>query len=151
MKKLAVIFISTCLLTLHVFAQQAPNFSATDLNGQKVELNAFKGKYVLLDFWATWCPPCMAKIPFLKDIRKKYPVDKLEIISVSLDHTKAQCQRTVHSKGMNWIHIYDRQNIPSAYGISYIPTLFLIDPKGKIIYNNDVNTESELLRILDQI
>ncbi len=150
MKKLAIIFISL-LLSLHVFAQQAPNFSATDLNGKQVELSAFKGKYVLLDFWATWCPPCMAKIPFLKDIRKKYPADKLEMISVSLDHTKTQCQRTIHSKGMNWIHIYDRENIPSTYSVRYIPTIFLIDPKGKIIYNNDVNTEADLLRILDNI
>ncbi|SHL79347.1 Thiol-disulfide isomerase or thioredoxin [Chitinophaga jiangningensis] len=151
MRKICALFVLCCGLLLTAHAQKAPNFQAADVNGKSIQLADYKGKYVLLDFWATWCHPCMAKVPFLKKIRSKYPESKLVMIGINLDDSKAAAQRTIKAKAMNWTHIYDPRIIPGTYGVNYIPMLYLIDPKGKIVYNNDRQTEAELLEILDQL
>lgn len=75
--------------------EAVPPFTITTIEGKKISLNQLKGKYVLLDFWATWCPPCLADMPFIKEIRKKYPLEKLVIIGVSLDHDSKKLEAFV--------------------------------------------------------
>ena len=127
------------------------NFSAVDIKGEKIELNDFRGKYVLLDFWATWCPPCMAQIPFLKELRTKYADDDLKMISISADTDYNEFQKVIAKREMNWIHIYDKSKIPELFGINAYPTLLLISPSGKITFDGKSEDNKVLEGILEKI
>jgi thiol-disulfide isomerase/thioredoxin len=112
----------------------APNFSLTDVNGKAVSLAQFKGKVVIIDFWATWCPPCRRGIPDLISIQKEFK-NKVAIIGISLDtDTKAQVVPFMKSMGINYHVVYGTNDVVSAYGnIEAIPTSFVIDQNGKIV------------------
>jgi len=124
--------------------EPAPLFSFSTLEGKKLKLADLKGKYVLLDFWATWCGPCMAEIPFIKQLRKKYPADKLVIVGISQDRDKRKWQETIKTEDMNWLHHLDTNaDIAHLYGVNLFPTLVLIDKKGKTIYVSDGKTNDK--------
>lgn len=94
-------------------------------------------KYVLLDFWASWCGPCMGEVPALKETYAAYHDKGFEIFGVSLDNNKERWTGAVESNGMNWIHVSDLQGWQNAaaadYGVRSIPANFLIDAEGKIV------------------
>ena len=122
----------------------APDFSASDITGNPLTLSDFKGKIVLLDFWATWCPPCRAEIPNLLDIFRKYSGRDFVIISVSLDRDTAYAGKFVQEKGMNWRHIMDRDaasRIADLYQIQYIPSTLILDRMGRIVTRDLRGTE----------
>lgn len=129
---------------------QAPLFNSTDIKGIQVTLSKFKNKYVLLDFWATWCPPCLKEIPFIKKIRNDYPQNKLEIISISSDRNMAELKRGIEKNEMNWTHILDEGNkIQNLFGVLAIPATILINNEGIIIYSSlEKKDENELIRLL---
>ncbi|MEO7314670.1 MAG: thioredoxin-like domain-containing protein [Ginsengibacter sp.] len=128
----------------------APNFEATDIHGNKIALNSLRGKYVLLDFWATWCPPCMEQIPFLKSLRETYSADDLVIISISADRDRKQFEKVIRGKQMDWIHIYDKTVLPDQYSIRAYPTLVLIDANGVIVYDGKNQTLEKLTKLLKE-
>ena len=122
----------------------APPFNLSTLDGEKIRLTDLKGKYVLLDFWATWCGPCMAEIPFIKEIRKKYPPGKLVIVGISQDRDKRKWQEAIKEQGMDWLHYYDTNaDIAHLYGVNWFPTLVLIDKTGKVAYASDNKKEDK--------
>lgn len=123
----------------------APTFEAKDIHGDIVKLKDFKGKYVLLDFWATWCPPCMKQIPFLKQLRKEYPSEKLVMISISADVDSSNFNRVIIENEMNWTHIFDSEILPKIFGIKAYPTLVLINTEGLIIYYDGENKDKKSL------
>ncbi|WP_198139876.1 TlpA disulfide reductase family protein [Pedobacter sp. BAL39] len=120
--------------------QPALNFTQTDDKGKMVSFADVKGKYILIDFWASWCGPCRTEYPFLKRAYTKYKDKNLEIIGVSIDDDKSAWLNAIKSNGFQWIQLSDmkgRENaIAKMYGISAIPQSFLIDPQGKIIAKN---------------
>jgi peroxiredoxin len=121
--------------------QPAINFSQMNDKGEEVSLaQVNKGKYVLIDFWASWCGPCRTEYPYLKKAYSQYRDRNFEIIGVSLDDNKANWLQAIKSNGFQWIELCDlkgRQNeVASAYGIAAIPQSFLIDPQGNIIAKN---------------
>lgn len=124
---------------------KAPYFKATDLTGKTIELTAFKGKYVLLDFWATWCPPCMGQMPFIKSIREKYTEEQLVIIGISEDRNLTDWKKGIRKEELNWFHILDANEIPLYFGVTYIPHLFLIDRNGQIVYSSKQTPERAVL------
>lgn len=133
---------------------EAPLFNVNTIDGNKISLKALRGKYVLLDFWATWCPPCLAEIPHVKEIRKNYPAEKLAIIGISSDNDSKKLTAFVKVKQMNWLHIYDKgSDIVQLYGIRAIPKLILINKDGKIVYNNNIegSDENMLSKLLEGI
>jgi thiol-disulfide isomerase/thioredoxin len=117
-----------------------PRFSLPDKNGKPLNLAAFKGKVVLVDFWASWCIPCRKENPNLVKAYAKYHGKGLEIIGVSLDDKKDSWLAAIKADGLTWNHVSDLKGWKSAivtdYGIKAVPTSFLVDPDGKIIAKN---------------
>jgi peroxiredoxin len=111
----------------------APAFTLQNLDGKNVKLSDFKGKVTIIDFWATWCPPCRAEIPDFIDLYKTYQKKGLVIIGIALDD-KPKVQKFVKDQKINYPILLGNQEIANLYGgISGIPTTFIIDRKGEII------------------
>jgi peroxiredoxin len=118
----------------------APEIALPDLNGKTVSLSSFKGKYVLVDFWASWCGPCRAENPNVVEAYNKFKDKNFTILGVSLDQDKAAWQQAIAKDNLTWTHISDlkqwESTVVPAYGIEGIPFNVLLDPDGKIIASN---------------
>ena len=112
----------------------APDFTLPLTNGGELKLADYKGKIVIIDFWATWCPPCRRGIPDLVDIQKKY-AEKVVIIGISLDtETKPDVVPFMKQFGINYPIVYGNMEVVQAYGnVQSIPTSFIVDQKGQIV------------------
>jgi thiol-disulfide isomerase/thioredoxin len=116
-------------------SSKAPDFSLNDINGNVVRLSDFKGKVVILDFWATWCPPCRKGIPDLIALQNKYNND-LTVIGISLDqeNTIKDVVPFYKNYGINYPVVYGDGKVVQAYGgIEAIPTSFIIDREGNVV------------------
>ena len=116
----------------------APDFSLADSTGKKkYTLSSFKGQYVLIDFWASWCGPCKAEIPYLKTAYNNFHKKGFEIVSVSLDDKKDKWTAALRQYEMPWVHISDVKGFQSVvnelYHVPSIPKTLLLDKTGKII------------------
>ena len=118
----------------------APDFSQPDPNGKEIKLSEFKGKWVLLDFWASWCKPCRAENPFLVASFKKYKQKGFNVLSISLDSQKDPWMKAMIADKLFWAHGSDLKGFENSsaqlYGINSIPASFLINPEGKIVAKN---------------
>jgi thiol-disulfide isomerase/thioredoxin len=118
---------------------QAPNFDYENHKGGKVSLESLKGKYVYIDVWATWCGPCRAEIPFLKQAEEKYHGKNIEFVSISVDVDKdhEKWKAFVTDKALGGTQLYADKNWNSdfikAFGINSIPRFILIDPNGVVV------------------
>ncbi len=124
------------LTRLDQVGKTAPSFSAEDIRGRAIRSEAFRGKYVLLDFWATWCGPCIAELPRLQAAYRTYHDAGLEIIGISLDESKDAVVDFVKSRNVPWPQVHGAggtSDLVQAFGISSIPATYLIDPQGTII------------------
>lgn len=133
----------------------APDFNLPTTDGKMLRLSDYRGKVVIIDFWATWCPPCRKGIPDLIDIKKKYGPKGVEIIGVSVDtDTKNEVIPFIKEKGINYPVVYGNQNVYMQYGgIRAIPTTFVIDKEGKIVASYEglvpkVTYENHIKKIL---
>ena len=115
------------------------DFTVTDMDGRKVRLADYKGKVILLDFWATWCPPCKAEIPGFVELQDAYRDDGLQVIGVSVDDTVDKLKPFATEFKMNYPVLVglDRDDLQDAYGPMWgIPTTFLIARDGRICRKN---------------
>jgi thiol-disulfide isomerase/thioredoxin len=116
-------------------AVPAPSWQLQDLKGKTVHSSDFKGKVVILDFWATWCPPCRAEIPGLVALQKQYGKQGLAVIGASVDEGGADVVGEAAQKlGINYPIVLADDNMQRAFGgISAIPATFIIDREGRIV------------------
>lgn len=119
--------------------QQAPVFKAIQLDGQEASLAAFRGKYVLLDFWASWCGPCRKEMPHVKAAYEEFKDKNFTVFALSIDKDRTAWEKALKEDAMPFTHAIDRKgegNVNNLYMVTAIPTNFLIDPSGKIIAKN---------------
>jgi peroxiredoxin len=122
-----------------VVGAMAPIFTQNDPDGKPVSLTDFRGKYVLLDFWASWCAPCRAENPNYVKAYKQYKDKGFTLLSVSLDRPDARAAwvAAIKTDGLEWPQVSDlkywRNDVARLYDIRSVPSNFLIDPTGKVI------------------
>jgi len=115
------------------------DFTVSDMNGPKIALSSFKGKVIVLDFWATWCPPCKAEIPGFVELQQAYGEKGLQIVGVSVDDTPDKLKPFAAEFKMNYPVLVglDRDDLQDAYGPMWgIPTTFVISRDGRICRKN---------------
>jgi cytochrome c biogenesis protein CcmG/thiol:disulfide interchange protein DsbE len=112
----------------------APDFKAKDLDGKDISLEAYKGKVILLNFWASWCGPCRAEIPGLIDLQNKYK-DRLQIVGLVVDDDdENEIRNVVKSEAINYPVAFTTPQVRMDYGgIAALPTVFVINPAGRVV------------------
>lgn len=115
----------------------APEFTQVDATGKAISLSSFKGRYVLIDFWASWCGPCRGENPNVVKVYKKFHPKGFDILGVSLDDDKGKWTEAIKHDGLDWTQVSDlhgwKNSVAVLYGVQAIPTNFLVDKDGKII------------------
>ena len=135
--------------------KMAPNFSQNDTLGRQVSLSDYRGKYVLVDFWASWCKPCREDNPNIVKAFNAYKGKGFTVLSVSLDQPgkKEAWLDAIHKDGLTWTHVSDLKfwdnEVARQYGISAVPANFLLDGNGKIVAK-DLH-DGELEKILSRV
>ncbi|WP_291862356.1 redoxin domain-containing protein [Marinilabilia sp.] len=117
--------------------KKAPAFTLTDKDGNEVSLESFQGKYVFLDFWASWCSPCRQESPNMVKAYEKFGGENFEIVGVSIDKTAEPWLKAVEEDNMTWTLLHDPQgDVANIYGVKSIPFTLLLDKEGVIIGKN---------------
>lgn len=112
----------------------APDFTVQTMDGRTISLAQNEGKIVVIDFWATWCPPCRDSVPEIKDLVKKYPGDKLLVISASADNDEKAWREFIAKKEMTWPQYHDKDGkLAEMFQVRGYPTYVVIDRDGFIL------------------
>ena len=129
----------------------ALDYTTVDIHGTPLKLADFKGKHVLMVFWATWCGPCVEEISTIKSLHDTYKdSEKLVIISIAKDDILAKVKEYIAARGMSWLHVVNDNRLIREYGIWAVPRTILIDPLGKIAIIEGGKDISRLVNHLDK-
>jgi len=152
---LTLIFFSGCTKTeKQAGSSTAPNFTLQDLSGKNVALSDLKGKVVLLDFWATWCPPCRASIPGIERLHKTYSSKGLVVLGISLDDGDwDSVKKFAKEAGMTYPVLKSTDEVASKYSVRTIPLVVLVNKEGVVAkqilgYGSDEELENEIKALL---
>ena len=130
---------------------EAPGFALKDLVGKEISLSDFRGKWVILDFWGSWCIWCIRGIPELKEAYEKYN-GKLEIIGIDCKESEEAWRAGVQKYQLNWVNLYNPEgsSLLAEYGVKGFPTKVIVDPEGKI-RNITVGHNPEFYTVLSDL
>lgn len=121
-----------------------PEFYLPDIEGKSFALSSLKGKWVLLDFWASWCAPCRREGKHVLELYKKYQQDGFEVLGVSIDQNPDAWKKAIDEDQTLWKHVLDQKSeVAKIFGVSSVPRVFLIDPNGVIVAVNLYGKELE--------
>lgn len=132
----------------------APNFTLPSVNGDSISLSSLRGKYVLLDFWASWCPDCRKSNPQLVELYQKYKDKNFTLLGVSIDEEPDRWKAAIEKDGLVWSQVIDvkgwQSEVAKTYAVQWIPTGILIDPQGIILARSSepAGLEKELENVL---
>lgn len=140
---------------LDAIGKEPPHFELTTLEGETVSPGDFEGKVLLMDFWATWCPPCIKELPNVKGVYEKYHAKGFEILGLSADVDKDKLASFVKEQNMPWRQVYlgeRREELADLYRVEGIPATFLVDRNGKLraLDLRGKRLEREVARLLQQ-
>ncbi|HRL17539.1 MAG TPA: TlpA disulfide reductase family protein, partial [Prevotella sp.] len=123
----------------------SPMFKGVDVNGKEMTLRDFRGKYIYIDMWATWCGPCQKELPFLKKLEEKFKGRNIVFVGLSIDQDKAKWAARVKSGALSGTQLYigKGSKFQSDYRISGIPRFILLDPNGRIVNPDMTRPSSE--------
>jgi cytochrome c biogenesis protein CcmG, thiol:disulfide interchange protein DsbE len=126
----------------------APEFVRADLSGRKTDLKSYRGKIVLLNFWATWCAPCQIELPKFDAWQKKYGADGLQVLAVSMDDNDAPVRRIVRRLNLDFPVLMGDAKLGAAYGgVLGLPVTFLIDREGRVVAKLKGETDLDALEL----
>jgi peroxiredoxin len=139
--------------TLTKVGQQVPNFTVTTLEGKTLKISELKGKVVLINFFATWCGPCMAEMPNVeKDIWQALKSEKLVVLAIGREHSKAELLKFNKEKGFTFSIAPDpKREIYSQFAKQYIPRNYVIDKDGKISFQSMGYTPEDFAKMIELI
>lgn len=121
-------------LKLAAVGNNVKDFTLSTPKGDSISFNSLRGKYVLIDFWSSWCGPCKASFPHMKEVYKKYAGANFEILGISIDESKSAWLNEVNKQDLPWPQVLDTKKVyVSGFGVTGVPTTFLISPDGKIM------------------
>ena len=152
-----VCLLMTCLFSTSAQAleegDRAPSFSAPSLLGDgNIELSKYRGKVVYLDFWASWCGPCLTAIPEIEEMRSEFPADRFQIVAVNLDQHEKKALRFLKKNPIGYPSASDpKGQLPGQFGVDTMPTSYLIDGEGVIQYVHRGFTRGDGSRLRDEI
>ena len=133
----------------------APDFQLQNLDGQTVSLGNLQGKPVLINFWATWCPPCRDEMPYIQEIYEEWSDKGLEVLAINKGESSSTVEEFIQSHTLSFTVLLDTtQDVAQRYNIQYIPTTFFIDKDGiiqdKVIgpFQNKTQIENRLCKIM---
>ena len=133
---------------------KAPDISTTNtLDGTEFKLSALKGNYVLLDFWGTWCGPCMGEMPKIKELHKNYANKNFKIVGVDSGDTEERWRNSIEKNEFNWIQIRstEEDDLIIPFNVNSFPTKIILDPEGNIIYSTKSEEKKDMYKMLDSI
>jgi len=114
---------------------KAPDFTLTDMSGKKVTLSALRGKVVLVEFWATWCPPCRDAVPEMNKVYEKYKNKNVQVLAIAVDqggNVSSKLNSFVKEHGVNYPVLIDDKKVNVSYGVASVPVAFIIDKEGRV-------------------
>jgi len=119
----------------------ASDFTINSVAGKPISLKDYRGKYLLIDFWASWCPDCRALNPTMVALYNKYKGKNIEFLGVSFDTDKIVLDKYLSTSGITWTQVsefkkWKETTISKKYGIKWIPTIYIIDEKGKVVFTS---------------
>jgi len=129
--------ISNLLKTLEMYEfrnpVKAPDFELTSLDGRKIRLRDYRGRVILLNFWATWCPWCRKEMPFIQELHNTMDEQYFVILAIDIRQDKRTVERFIKDRGLSFTVLLDRDgSVGDMYGVSSTPMKFLIDPDGNL-------------------
>ena len=150
MKKIILsMMLAAC--TMCAWAGQAPDFTLNDINGKPLKLKSMQGKYVVLDFWGSWCVWCIRGIPKMKEYYQKYE-GKFEILGIDCGDTEEKWKAAVKQHELPWLHVYcpRESRLTETYGIQGFPTKIIVGPDGNIV-KTIVGEDPAFYELLDNL
>lgn len=135
---------------LRFIGNPAPPFSATTIDGKRIRLADYRGTVVLIDFWASWCQPCIDALPDVQNAYRRYSGDGFHVVAISLDRSRGALDSFMRNNDMPWTHIYEGgQQLAEMYNVTGIPQTFLIDQSGTVVAVNP--SHNRLSRVVESL
>ncbi|MGN6421119.1 MAG: TlpA family protein disulfide reductase [Pseudobacter sp.] len=145
-------------LKLAAIGNEVIDFTLPTPEGDSISFSSLKGKYLLIDFWSSWCGPCKASFPHMKAVYKKYGGEKFEILGISIDEVRSAWLKELNNQQLPWPQVLDTKKVYiSGFGVTGVPTAFLVGPDGKILMkeigfdkNGNGQIEKKLKELFEQ-